>query len=250
VVFALIAILSTTVAPLLTAAGSQAGRTALRLGAVAALACVLVAVGTPAFTADSPRLLNVVFHQDAESGRARWLVGGALPVPAPLSRAAPFGPPEVPFPFAPPLLRAVAAPAEPLAAPGPVLLVIADQVVDGRRRLELRLSSPRGAPVASVYVPTSAGIVQATIDGRLVPPPPPGRFAPVPGWRGLAEVTLPASGCVLKLVLAEIRPLAWYVIDISPGLPPAGRRLQAARPPAAAPVREGDLTIFSRRLVI
>jgi hypothetical protein len=250
VVFALIAILSTTVAPLLTAAGSQAGRTALRLGAAAALACVLVAVGAPAFTADSPRLLNIVFHQDAESGRARWLVGGALPVPAPLSRAAPFGPPEVPFPFAPPLLRAVAAPAEPLAAPGPVLLVIADQVVDGRRRLELRLSSPRGAPVASVYVPTSAGIEQATIDGRLVPPPPAGRFAPVPGWRGLAEVTLPAGGCVLNLVLAEIRPLAWYVIDISPGLPPAGRRLQAARPPAAASVREGDLTIFSRRLVI
>jgi hypothetical protein len=123
-------------------------------------------------------------------------------------------------------------------------------VAGGRRRLELRLASPRGAPVASVYVPTSAGIEEARIDGRLVPPPPAGRFAPAPGWRGLAQVTLSAGGCVLHLVLAETRPLAWYVIDISPGLPPAGRPLQAARPATATPVREGDLTLFSRRLVI
>jgi hypothetical protein len=123
-------------------------------------------------------------------------------------------------------------------------------VADGRRRLRLRLTSPRGAPVASVYVPTVAGIEEARIDGHLIPAPPAGRFAPAPGWRGLAGVTLPPGGCELRLTLRETRPLAWYVIDISPGLPAAGWRLLAARPATAAPVREGDLTIFSRRVVI
>ncbi len=74
--------------------------------------------------------------------------------------------------------------------------------------------------------------------------------APAPGWRGLADVTLAPGGCELRLVLAATGPLAWYVIDITPGLPPSGQSLLAARPPEAAPVREGDLTVFSRRVVI
>jgi hypothetical protein len=248
VVFVLVALLCTALMPLLPPAGL--GRTATAVAVAAVLAAALIAAVAPRFTSDSPRPLNIVFDQDAASGRARWLVGGALPVPAPLSRAAPFGQPEAPFPFAPPLLRAVEAPAPPLPAPGPELTVLASSVVDGRRRLRLRLTSPRGAPVASVYLPTSAGIEEARIDGRPVPPPPPGRFAPTPGWRGLADVTLAPGGCELQLVLKATGPLAWYVIDISPGLPPAGRPLLAARPPTAAPVREGDLTVFSRRVVI
>jgi hypothetical protein len=248
VVFVLVALLCTTLMPLLPPAGL--GRIATTLAVVTVLVAALIAAVEPRFTPDSPRLLNIVFDQDAASGRARWLVGGALPVPPPLSRAAPFGKSEAPFPFAPPLLRAVAAPAPPLAAPGPELTVLASSVVDGRRHLRLRLTSPRGAPVASVYLPTSAGIEEARIDGRPVSPPPPGRFAPAPGWRGLADVTLAPGGCELQLVLKAAGPLAWYVIDISPGLPPSGRPLLAARPPAAAPVREGDLTVFSRRVVI
>jgi hypothetical protein len=248
VVFVLVALLCTTLMPLLPPAGL--GRIATTLAVAAVLVAALIAAVEPRFTPDSPRLLNIVFDQDAASGRARWLVGGALPVPPPLSRAAPFGNPEAPFPFAPPLLRAVAAPAPALAAPGPDLRVLSSSVVDGRRRLRLRLTSPRGAPVASVYLPTSAGIEEARIDGRPVPPPPAGRFAPAPGWRGLADVTLAPGGCELQLVLKATGPLAWYVIDISPGLPPSGRPLLAARPPTAAPVREGDLTVFSRRVVI
>jgi hypothetical protein len=252
VVFTLLALLFTAAAPLLSGAGTASGRPArtVRRAVALGLAAALVAALEIRFTPESPRPLSILFDQDAASGRARWLVGGALPVPAPLSRAEPFGGPEAPFPFTPPLLRAVAAPAPPLAAPGPELRVIESAVAAGRRRLRLRLTSPRQAPVASVYVPTSAGIEEARIDGRLVPAPPAGRVAPAPGWRGLAGVTLPPGGCELQLVLRETRPLAWYVIDISPGLPAAGRRLLAARPATAAPVREGDLTIFSRRVVV
>jgi Peptidase family M28 len=248
VVCVLVALLCTTLMPLLPAAGL--GRITTTLALAALLAAALLAAAEPRFTPDSPRLLNIVFDQDAASGRARWLVGGALPVPPPLSRAAPFGQPEVPFPFAPPLLRAVEAPASALAAPGPRLTLLASAVVDGRRHLRLRLTSPRGAPVATVYLPTSAGIEEARIDGRPIPTPPAGRFAPTPGWRVLADVTLAPGGCELQLVLKATGPLAWYVIDISPGLPPSGRPLLAARPPTAAPVREGDLTVFSRRVVI
>lgn len=248
VVFVLVALLCTTLMPLLPPA--VLGRTATAVAVLAILAAALIAAVEPHFTPDSPRPLNIVFDQDAASGRARWLVGGALPVPPPLSRAAPFGKPEAPFPFAPPLLRAVEAPAPALAAPGPELTVLASSVVDGRRHLKLRLTSPRGAPVVSVYLPTSAGIEEARIDGRPVPPPPAGRFAPTPDWRGLADVTLAPGGCELQLVLKATGPLTCYVIDISPGLPPSGRPLLAARPPAAAPVREGDLTVFSRRVVV
>ena len=250
VVFVLVALFCTTLAPLLPGRGPARPAGMMRIGAALVLAALLIAALVPRFTPDSPRLLNIVFDQDAASGRARWLVGGALPVPPPLSRAAPFGKPEAPFPFAPPLLRAVAAPALALAVPGPELTVLESAVVDGRRRLRLRLTSPRGAPVASVYIPTSAGIEEASIDGRPVAAPPAGRFAPAPGWRGLADVTLAPGGCELRLVLAATGPLAWYVIDITPGLPPSGQSLLAARPPEAAPVREGDLTVFSRRVVI
>jgi hypothetical protein len=253
VVFALIALLFTATAPLLPAAvraghrGRRAGLTPALAGLTAAVALAALA---PACTPDSPRPLNIVFHQDAASGQARWLVGGALPVPAPLSRAEPFGPPTAPFPFTPPALRAVAAPAPALAVQGPRLTLIASTTVNGRRQLRLRLTSPRGAPAAGVYVPTGAGIEEARIDGRLVPPPPAGRQAPAPGWRGLADVTLVPGGCELELLLDETRPLAWYVIDMSPGLPEGGIRLEALRPPAATPVREGDLTVFTRKVVI
>jgi hypothetical protein len=253
VVFALIALLFTATAPLLPAAvraGHRSRRAGLTPALAALTAAVVLAALVPVCTPDSPRPLNIVFHQDAASGQARWLVGGALPVPAPLSRAEPFGRPAAPFPFTPPALRAVAAPAPALAVQGPRLTLIASATLNGRRRLRLRLTSPRGAPVAGVYIPTSAGIEEARIDGRLVPPPPAGRQAPAPGWRGLADVTLAPGGCELELLLDETRPLAWYVIDMSPGLPEGGIRLEALRPPTATPVREGDLTVFTRKVVV
>ncbi len=69
-------------------------------------------------------------------------------------------------------------------------------------------------------------------------------------WRAYSDVTLPAAGCEIDMVLGDAGPLELYAIDVTPGLPASGAALLAARPPAAVPLQQGDTTLVSRKLKI
>jgi hypothetical protein len=234
----------------LAGGGGPLGRKWLPLAAVVLglIFAVQAFLATP-FSPESPRPMSLQLHQDADTGSARWLVFGP-PLPAPLREAARFAQqPTVPYPWSPPQARAYVAPAPKLPGSPPVLSVLADSIISGKRHLRLRLTSPRGAAAGLLYIPTAANIETLKVQGQVIPPPADAARAGGP-WRIVSDVTLPLEGTELELVLGETKPLDWYVADRSNGLPPAGEALRKARPAWAVPIQNGDTTTVSRKVKI
>ena len=174
----------------------------------------------------------------------------------PVSPKGGIGPPGPAFPWSSTGGVSRSAPAPPLAAaaaPPPELQVLESVVAGGKRHLRLRLVSRRGAIVGVVWLPVRANPESVTIEGHPVPATgwrggkP--RWGPS-DWLGYSDVTLPAAGCELDMVLGETGPLELYAVDSTPGLPPAGAALLTARPPTAVPVQQGDTTLVSRKVKI
>jgi hypothetical protein len=243
----LLVIIYATLTPLVAVAGPF-GRRWLPLAATAAaLVFAVVAMLTPPFSPQSPRTLTVQLHEDADSGTTRWLARGPRPLPAAFVKAGGFSPkPEVPFPWLPPTARVLVAPAAKLNAAGPELTVVENSVTGGKRRLRLRLTSPRGAPVGMIYVPVAAKLESIAIDGKSIP-----EGKGMPGdWRSYTNLTLPPQGSQVDVVLGSTQPMDWYVLDRSYGLPPSGAALLAARPKDAVPFQDGDVTVVTRKVRI
>lgn len=247
----LLALFDTALAPLAAAAGAGLRKwIPILAGALAAIFAV-VAMVTPPFSPQAPQYLGLQFHQQADTGEARWLLRAAPPIPQALRQAAPFDPqPSPAYPWSPAFSRAFAAKAPVLPTSGPELAVLADSAAGGKRTLRLRLTSPRGARVGIVLVPIEAKLESLRIGGQAIEigPPPPG--APSTGWRPFTLIGLPSEGVELDVVLGEAKPFDWYVADRSDGLPPSGRALTAARPAATASTNDGDNTMVSRKVRI
>ncbi|MFL6196693.1 MAG: M28 family peptidase [Thermoanaerobaculia bacterium] len=250
----LLSLVFSALAPLMAGAG-VVWRKWLPLGALAAavLLAVMVLV-TPSSSPESPRMLNVTAHEDAAAAESRWVVRSAPPFPPAMRQAAGFGQqPVQAYPWVPAMARAFVAPATPLGLEGPGLAVLADGVVAGKRHLRLRLTSPRGAPGATVFIPAAAKPELVRIDGQLAfgegqggrrPPGPPR------DWQAVTNLTLPPGGCDLEVVLGSTVPADWYVADRSRGLPASAQPLRAARPKDAVPIQDGDGTVVSRKVRI
>jgi Peptidase family M28 len=252
IIATLVAVLLTPLAPL-AGGGGWIGARLWLAALVAALVALVVALPQPRFSMDSPQPLTFIFFQDADSGQARWLVQGLLPPPPAVAKAAAFGRPAPAFPWSPPGARALSAPAPALAGTaGPELQVVESTITGGQRHLKLHLSSRRGARDAAVFVPAAAHPVSVAIEGHAVSQEGKASLsAPAQGdWIFYSDQTLPAGGCDLEMVLGETASLDWYVVDSSPGLPPSGAALLAARPPSAVPIQSGDTTKVARKVKI
>jgi hypothetical protein len=220
-----------------------------------ALVCAVMARMSPPFSPDSPRVLDVIAWQDAGAAQSRWVVLAGRPLPPAMRQAAGFGPdPAPPFPWSRPFERAFVAPAPGLSAPAPGVAVVADSVLDGKRHLRLRLSSPRGAPVMTVLIPAAAAPESVRLDGEPVPLGAGGKRGPAAGgssgWRPFTLHTLAPQGSEMEVVLGSTQPVDWYVVDQSYGLPPSAAGLLAARPKISAPLHEGNETVVSRKVRI
>ncbi|HEY0553186.1 MAG TPA: hypothetical protein VGG20_02915, partial [Thermoanaerobaculia bacterium] len=240
----LLALVLSTLTPLMSGSGG-AGRRWLPLTAlVLAVASLVWARASPPFSPASPQNVGLLVHQDAISGETRFIVQGGPPFPPALREAAPFGRDPVPFlPWLPPFVRAFVAPAPPLTVPGPELAVVADSAAGGKRHLRLRMSSPRGARVETLFIPADAQVEAIDIEGVAVPMG--GRQR---GWQPVTYHTVPAGGALLDLVLGSTQPADWYVADRTYDLPPSARALVAARPKDAAALQKGDGTLVSRKV--
>jgi hypothetical protein len=247
----LLSLIFGTLVPLLPASGALGRRWIPWAAAAGAVIAAVIALVTPPFSPSSPRNLLLQLHEDAGNGGTRWIVRGG-PLPEPVRKAAQFATqPEAPFPWSPPASRAFVAPAPPLNAPGPELTVLSDSVVEGKRHLRLRLTSPRGAAVGIVFIPVDAQVESLRIDGQeALRPERRGPGSGPPGWRTFSNYTLPPGGSELEAVLGSTQPMDWYVLDRSYGLPPSGAELMAARAKVAMPIQDGDSTTVSRRVRI
>jgi hypothetical protein len=238
------AILVAALAPLFLAARPVARWLVVGAALLVVVGGAGLAVSSPLYSESSPQPAAVQYLQDASAGTSRWVVM-ARPFPQSFRQAAEFGPePETPIPWLP-RLRSYQAPAPPLAVPAPELTVVQQTAEPGgKRRLRLRLSSPRGAGEAVLYIPAAAQIESATVEGRPV------TFARFPEFTFLRVAPLPPQGIEFDAVLGAGAPQEWYVVDESPGLPPGGEALLAARPATAVTIQDGDVTLVSRKVRI
>ncbi len=194
----------------LISGGGRLGARLWQLALALTVVAALLAMAHPRFTRQSPQPLTFTFHQ-----------------PAP---ALPAG-----------------------AAVAPDLQVLESSVAGGKRHLRLHLVSRRGAMIATLWVPGAAHPESVTVEGHRVPDGGwrVGRPRVGPSdWLRYSDLTLPAAGCDLDLVLGDAGPLELYATDVTPGLPPSGAALLAARPVTAAPFQEGDATVVSRKVKI
>jgi hypothetical protein len=249
IVGVLLAVFYTALSPLAAAAGRWRRRIAL-VAVVLALASIGLALATPQVTPDSPRSLILQYHQDADSGQARWLARG-FPLPETMRQAGGFAPqPGPPFPWSPPMARAFAGPAPGTGLPGPELTVVQQGNAGGKRVVRLLLTSPRGARGATLIIPEAARLESLKIDGFPVVDPAAPNQGPAFPYRFFSHLTLPAEGAEIEAVLGSAAPTDWYVMDNSPGLPPGGERLQQARPDTVVTIHDGDVTMVSRKVRI
>ena len=109
------------------------------------------------------------------------------------------------------------APAAPLAAPE--LTLLSDENGEGGvRTLRLRVTSPRGAPLVSLYTEPNSEVVEASVDGRPVPGPEAGNWAAAGLPWGLYYYGLPPSGVELVLRVKSPRPFKLQAVDRAYGL--------------------------------
>lgn len=235
------------------AAASGPGRPrAVAFSALAlALVSAAVAARSPLTTPEAPGILNFELHQDVAEPApvvTRWFAYGTLSgLPPSVLQAGNFAArPVAPYPWSPPAYPLYVAAAPRFAEDPPRVEVVTGTVQGGKRQVRIRLQSVRGADAAFIYIPEAAKPENVMVDGHPVAAagePLQAAF----GWYSLALVTLQQGGVELDLLLGETRPLEWVFFDRTPGLPPAGAKLIAARTAlrTAVPGYTGDTTLVS-----
>jgi hypothetical protein len=219
VVAAPLAMLVTTLGPLLPSGSRGLRRGVLGVGAVGLVVSIGIALVLPPFTEARPRPLNLTFHQDTDQGTARWLVRtNAGDVPDPVRKAAALGG-TIDNPFR-----------------------------EESRRVRARLRSARGAPEVWLFLPPDVDPASVTIAGKRLPPHSAKLLNWTNGWRPYACLTTPDEGVEIEMVFRGGEPSEAYVLDRSYTLPPAGRALVDARPADAVPQHRGDVWIVTRKV--
>jgi hypothetical protein len=249
-VAATVALVVLPLAPLAAAASSRVRLLAVALPAALGVSSLAVAVLLPVADADAPERVIVYFHQDADSGAAHVLANADTGrLPEQVRAAAPFSPSaRVRFGWGA-LRPSFEAPAIPLPVEGPVVEEL-EAVREGDAvRWRGRLHSPRGASELQVAIPPLVNIGSFRFEGTAVPDPVPKLSRWYGGWR-VYRIPVRPGGVEVEFRASGPGPLEVVVADQSPGLPPAGAAVAAARPAWAVAQQEGDVTLFTRRVRI
>jgi hypothetical protein len=130
--------------------------------------------------------------------------------------------------------------APPLALPRPRLRLLSDTVEGDRRTVRLRLSSPRGAPVVSLLLHSTVGILTADVDGQTLG----GKDTTILDGTSVRWSFdyhgLPRRGVVVTLRCAAGKPLLLSAVDFSYGMPAQLAGQYDERPGGMLPGRIGD----------
>lgn len=244
-----VALLAALLAPLWVALG-RLRRSIIGAVVVVGAAAFAVALGQEPYSAERPRRLSVLYHLDADSGAGRWIVGADAPLPPQLASVASFGAAERAFAWDADDAESFVAPASGVAAPAPEVTIEEVDATDEGRTIRLRLRSRRGARIAALLVPESAGVRSVRIEGRELPAYPEHRREVYVGVEVYGVVALPASGVRVELDVAAPGPVESVVWDLSEGLPEEGEALRSARPRWAVPSHGGDRTMVSRAVTL
>ncbi len=247
----LVALVLTPLIPLCVDLSEASGILAISIPGVPILVAglgIFAAAVVPTYSAQAPERMNMQFWQDADSGKAQWVVqpdSGKLPDP--ISLAATFHTARAgQLPWEPGAGFLSDAPALDLGAPS---FTVLDSIVMGnKRQFQALLRSERGAPAAMVMFPPDSGVEMVRVEDVAVPPETERLRNYFNGWFVYASPSMPARGVELSFELPVGKPVTVIVVDHSYGLPDTGAFLTNARPLTTVPSGEGDLTVLTRRV--
>ncbi len=225
------------------------------------LALVLVlatgwAIAAPASTVDRPAWVTFSHLEGPEDGAARlFAMTQSSSLPEELRPLAAFSTtPERAFPELPWLPSGFAAPVAGAPADAARIEVLETRREADARLVDVRISSPRGAPclllhlsgLASVHA--DSGVVSVRIGGAPVH----GSSWPGADHGGLAESSrvffgVPAEGIALTLRTPLDGQAELLVLDIAYGLPPSDAKIARARPADCVARGQGDQWVVARR---
>ncbi|HEY6467759.1 MAG TPA: M28 family peptidase [Candidatus Acidoferrales bacterium] len=246
-----VALILTPLIPLCVDLSETEGLLALSIPGVPIVVAGLAIFGAivvPAYSAQAPERVNFQFWQDADTGKAQWVVepeSGKLPEPISLATSfhnARTG--ELPWAHG----SAFLADAPALDVNAPSFTVLDSVVMGDKRQFRALLRSERGASVAMVMFPPDSGVGAVQMEDVAVPAESARVRSFFNGWFIYACPSMPAKGVEMSFMLPMGKPVTVIVVDHSYGLPDDGTFLTNARPLTAVPSGDGDLTVLSRRV--
>jgi hypothetical protein len=237
----LLALVSTTFAPLLVSGARPLGGALLAMALVTGVVSLLL----PGWSPSHPRHLSIAHVTDVDHGRARWQMDSMTPA---LRSAARFGAARTNVaPWYGSNGSSYVANAPAIAVAPFTATVTSDSMQNGLRTVVLDVRSARQSPRISVSWRSDAALESIRVNG-VTPPPPPPRFRSylAPKWN---RILVRGSSATIQIVTRGTSPAEATITDATFGLPAIGAPLSAARNVSGAvPIGEGDLTLVERHL--
>ncbi len=219
-------------------------------------ACALIAAGlilcgllNAGFDRLHPKADNVFYALDADTGTAMW---GSLDQKPDEWTAQFFGTGAEKGTFADffPLVKRtfLKGSATPSALPPPQVVLLDDRTQQGIRTLQLRITSPRGGALLSVYVDASTEVVASSINGKPIKLDDTGAGNGSKGAWGMNYYGFPQEGAELILSFKTDQPVKLRVDDRTYGLPYLAEKPVAGRPEYMIPTPStlSDVTLVSK----
>jgi hypothetical protein len=216
---------------------------------VICLVFLIAASLTSHFDANHPKQDDVFYALQADTGQAVWAstsnkadewTSQFFSAQARIVELPDF------FPGRPGRFLTSQAPGAELAAP--MIEVLADGRSSTERTLRLRVTSPRRAPIISLYVDADAEVHGTDVNGKVIKRLVAGA-QPAPGNRWeLRYYALPANGIELTLVSQSPQAIRIKAVDQSYELPFSSSTAFKSRPESIipAPVSRNDSTLVSK----
>lgn len=214
------------------------------LTAIAAFAATVA----PAYSAKTPERVNIEYWQDADSGKAQWIVqpdSGRLPAamrPAGNFQRAGTGV----LPWDSRTAYVITAPTFDM--PPPTFTLLDSAQANGRRTYHALLRSERAAPFAAVLFPPGSDVESFEMEGSPLETESYRARRAFNGWAAYSCSAIPGSGVEISFTVPLGRNIEVSAADETYGLPSQGNFLLNARPATATPSQDGDVTIISRRV--
>lgn len=205
---------------------------------------ILAGLGTAGFSARHPRMNQIFYGLNADTGKAVWGSIDARPDEW-TTQFLTENPKRERIPDLFPLTGLTFLQSDAVAAPleAPKAQLLEDRREGDVRVLRLQISSPRNAPVMSAYLDAAAAVVGASLNGKTIE----GEAQAGKPW-GLQYHGLPEEGAELTLRVRSTQPVTLRIDDRTYELPVIPNTSYRARPENLMPVpsQYSDTTVVSK----
>lgn len=242
----LAALLASLLLPLLRLSAARGAWLLSAAAGVSAFAFFVAGVTGARFDAERPRINSVFYEMNADTGQARWVSADA----APDAWTSQF--------FAATARRDVSASVFPwetgtvltgeartLDAPPPALQVLEDRADGWLRRVRLRISSQRGAPLMLVYTGAEAEVQSAEVGGKKL-----AGAGEAGNQLRVFYTGVPVEGLDVRLEVNASRPLKLTVVDGAYGLPETFGIAPRPSGMMPKPSKIGDVTLVRKSFTL